>query len=440
MYITPIPYVADSADLFNHFAEQAYAVFIDSCGLDRFDVITACPSKIMCTQIPSENPFSLAKEALLAQKTSVNMQIPEDFPFSIGAIGFFSYDLGYQLHNLVPSQKTHLGLPTAFVGIYDWSIVIDHHLKKTHLVSLQPLSHPHMTAIYQKILQPSPPPAAFRLTTAFSANMNQPEYGQRFHKVKQYLHAGDCYQINLAMRFGSSYQGSPWSAYRLLRKKNPMPMAAFIKLPESAILCLSPERFLQINGNNVVTQPIKGTSPRFSDPQLDQQSAHKLATSGKDRAENLMIVDLLRNDLGKCCKPGSIKVPKLCALESFTNVHHLVSTITGVLANGQHPFDLLQHCFPGGSITGAPKRRAMEIIDLLEPDARSIYCGSIAFCDIRGKMDSNISIRTLLCDRDQIFCYGGGGIVSDSNMENEFQEIHCKISRLLNTLEFLINK
>lgn len=435
MHITQIPYTEDSAALFNHFAEQSYAVFIDSCGRDRFDIITAYPQKIICTRSPTENPFSLAKEELLAQQLAMNSQISEELPFTIGAMGFFSYDLGYQLHQLSSSQKNDLNLPTAYIGIYDWSLNVDHLRKKTFLVSLHPLNHPKMAVIYQKILQPRLADEPFKLVTPFSANMDLSEYSQRFQKVKQHLHAGDCYQINLAMRFAAAYQGSPWTAYRLLRKNNPMPMAAFIKLPESAILSLSPERFLQVSKNRVITQPIKGTSPRFDDQKADQQSAQQLLASLKDRAENLMIVDLLRNDLGKCCIPGSIKVPKLCALESFTSVHHLVSTIVGDLSEGQHPFDLLQHCFPGGSITGAPKKRAMEIIDQLEPHPRSIYCGSIAFCDIRGKMDSNISIRTLLCEQDKIYCYGGGGIVSDSSMENEFQEIHCKISRLLTTLE-----
>ena len=208
-----------------------------------------------------------------------------------------------------------------------------------------------------------------------------------------------------------------------------------MNMPEGAILCLSPERFLRVNNHQVTTQPIKGTSPRFANPEQDHHSAQTLLASTKDRAENIMIVDLLRNDLGKCCRPGSVKVPQLCALESFANVHHLVSTVTGTLEEGQHPLDLLRHCFPGGSITGAPKRRAMEIIDRLEPHQRSLYCGSMVYCDIRGRMDSNIAIRTLLCNQHKIHCYGGGGIVSDSSMASEYQEIQIKISRLLNILE-----
>lgn len=435
MYVTLLPYIADSASIFNHFADLPYAIFIDSCGVGRFDIMVAEPSQVFCAKSINDDPFEWARRQLILASTQDIPEIVAELPFTVGTMGYFSYDLGFSLVNLQPTTQDDVGIPAAVTGFYEWSIVIDHQKKAAFLISLKSPEHPLIAAIKKQILTPALVQKKFELIADFSPNLNLSQYADIFNRIKNHIHAGDCYQINLALRFSTAYQGSPWVAYQRLRHANPMPMSAFINFPEGAILCLSPERFLQVNNGKVLTQPIKGTSPRYPNSTQDLLSAQTLIASSKDRAENLMIVDLLRNDLGKCCRPGSIKVPKLCALESFPSVHHLISTITGVLDFNHHPVDLLRHCFPGGSITGAPKRRAMEIIDSLEPHRRSVYCGSIAFCDIRGRMDSNIAIRTLLCNNTNIYCYGGGGIVNDSSMDNEYQEIQCKISRLLHTLE-----
>jgi para-aminobenzoate synthetase component I len=434
MFISQLPYHPDGAALFSRFASHPYAVFIDSCGLDRFDIIAADPIEVITADAQAD-AFSLAKQLLTRHAAITDHAIPQDLPFSTGVIGYFCYDLGGTLEQLPLHAARDITLPAAIIGFYNWSIILDHQERVTYVISQNPPKQPALAAVLTLISQPAPPPSHFSLTGNFSSNLTKSQYAAAFNRIKQHLHDGDCYQINLAQRFSAPYQGSPWAAYQKLRRQNPMPMAAFMNLPERAILCLSPERFLSVTESQVITQPIKGTSPRFSDPIQDQCSARTLLASVKDRAENIMIVDLLRNDLSKSCLPGSVKVPKLCALESFTNVHHLVSTVTGQLAQDQHPFDLLRNCFPGGSITGAPKRRAMEIIDQLEPNHRSLYCGSIAYCDVRGRMDSNITIRTLLCDNHKIHCYGGGGIVYDSTMESEYREIQFKISRLLNTLQ-----
>lgn len=435
MYISQLPYQADSAQIFAHFVKRPYAVFLDSCGRGRFDIMTADPREVVVVNNPKEDAFALAKQQLKADFLVENDLIPDELPFTIGAIGYFSYDLGYSLAGLTPTALADIALPHAVIGCYDWSIVTDHAERITYFISLKNQTHSDLLAIKNLISQPPSVTNDFILIENFRPNRSKAQYAAAFDQVKRHIHAGDCYQINLAQRFTASYSGSPWPAYQYLRVKNPMPMAAYMSLPEGDILSLSPERFLQVKDGQVITQPIKGTSPRFSNPDEDQRSGEALLASVKDRAENMMIVDLMRNDLGKCCRPGSVKVPKLCALESFSNVHHLVSTIIGTLEEDQHPLDLLRHCFPGGSITGAPKRRAMQIIDQLEPHQRSLYCGSIAYCDIRGRMDSNIAIRTFLCSDHKIHCYGGGGIVSDSTMENEYQEIQVKISRLLSILE-----
>ncbi len=435
MHITRLPYQANGAAVFSHFAHQPYAVFFDSCGMDRFDIIAANPGHVIITDDWQNDPFALAKAELNSDLWENHPEIPDELPFTVGAIGYLSYDLGYGLAHLTSTVPTDIDLPQAVIGFYDWSIVIDHRQHISYLISREPPDHPDLLAIKELISQPCSRTGHFSLTGNFLPNMNKIQYAAAFEKVKEHIRAGDCYQINLAQRFTAGYHGSPWVAYQRLRSQNPMPMASYMNMPEGAILCLSPERFLRVKNHQVTTQPIKGTSPRFANPQQDHQSAQSLLSSTKDHAENIMIVDLLRNDLGKCCRPGSVKVPQLCALESFANVHHLVSTVTGTLEEGQHPLDLLKHCFPGGSITGAPKRRAMEIIDRLEPHRRSLYCGSMVYCDIRGRMDSNIAIRTLLCNQHKIHCYGGGAIVSDSSMASEYQEIQIKISRLLNILE-----
>ncbi|WP_224142403.1 aminodeoxychorismate synthase component I, partial [Escherichia coli] len=213
-------------------------------------------------------------------------------------------------------------------------------------------------------------------------------------QIHDYLHAGDCYQINLTQRFSARYQGDEWQAFLRLNAQNRAPFSAFIRLPDSAILSVSPERFLQLEQKQISTRPIKGTLPRLADPQADKIQAQKLADSKKDQAENLMIVDLMRNDVGRVALAGSVRVPELFVVEPFPAVHHLVSTITATLPETLNATDLLRACFPGGSITGAPKIRAMQIIEELEPHRRNAYCGSIGYISCCGNMDTSITIRT----------------------------------------------
>ena len=244
--------------------------------------------------------------------------------------------------------------------------------------------------------------------------------------------------MNYTQRFSSHYQGDAWQAYVSLRERCPTPFASFIRVSEQqAIVSMSPERFLQVQQRQVEARPIKGTRARGATSAEDLALASELLASEKDRAENLMIVDLLRNDLGRYCSTGSIQVPELFALESYPNVHHMVSSVTGSLAADYDALDLLFGSFPGGSITGAPKRRAMQIIAELEASVRSIYCGSIFYLDSRGEMDSSITIRSLLANQGEISCWGGGGIVYGSNPADEYQESLQKVQLLMDTLEEL---
>jgi para-aminobenzoate synthetase component 1 len=274
----------------------------------------------------------------------------------------------------------------------------------------------------------------FQVLTKPQSNMTEESYSQAFDKIKYYLKEGDCYQINLTQRFVSPCVGKPWIAYQTLRKINAAPFSAYLNTPQVQILSSSPERFLKVHQRMVETKPIKGTRPRKANAAENQQQIDDLKNSDKDRAENVMIVDLLRNDISKSCEAGSVRVPKLFDIETYTTVHHLVSTVTGVLAKTQHALDLLRSCFPGGSITGAPKIRAMEIIEELEPNRRGVYCGSIGYIGFDGNMDTNIAIRTLVHSDGTIRFWAGGGIVNDSVMAAEYQESFDKAAALLQVL------
>lgn len=436
MHTHILPYQENSADLFVHFAHLPYAIFLDSClpqqNQGRYSIIVAQPIKIIDDH--SENIFLEIQNAL----TTLNCNPAEnkfDLPFTIGAMGYLSYDFARQLEKIPAIAVDDIQLPTAIIGIYDWSIVIDHVEKKTVFTSLHANTHPRIKTVLALLNKKPAPQKKFALIKKFQSNMTQHDYNAAFHAIKKNIIAGNCYQVNLAQRFSAEFRGSSWHAYQLLRTHNPAPFAAFMQLPSASILCLSPERFLKVTGDIVETKPIKGTSPRFNDAMQDQLSATNLLQSEKDRAENVMIVDLLRNDLSRVCTAGSVHVPALCALESFSNVHHLVSTITGKLSLEKNIFNLLTDCFPGGSITGAPKIAAMKIIESVEPHRRSLYCGSIFYASVSGSMDSNIAIRTVICDDNKLHCYAGGGIVFDSDCEAEYQETLVKVGKIISTLE-----
>ena len=426
--ITELPYFKDGAECFSHFAHLPYAVFLDGC--ERYHLITAQPRKIIF-----DNVFNETRACLEELKSII--QVPTHFahlPFQIGAIGYLSYDLAQDYFPLKTQSIHDITLPLAVMGIYDWSLVIDHCDQKTWAIAI---SDKQLRYIQMQLTIPTRS-APFHLFNAFRSNMTRNDYASAFKKIQHHLRQGDCYQVNLCQRFSSTYQGSPWNAYRQLRQIHPVPFSAYFSLcNQQAILSFSPERFLRVEKNQVETKPIKGTAPRFKNAFEDQQSAKYLLNSEKDRSENLMIVDLLRNDLSKCCKPHSIRVSKLAELESFPNVHHLVSTITGYLKYNQDILDLLHHCFPGGSITGAPKLSAMQIIEKIEPHHRSVYCGTLGYLSINGSLDCNIMIRTLICDHERIYCYGGGGIIADSTLENEYQESQMKIQKLINQVSLL---
>ena len=379
-----------------------------------------------------DNPFAVLARYCPLQPDCV----VADLPFTGGAVAWFGYELLHRNNKLHQHAAATLSLPDMLAGIYDWAIIIDHQLRKSSLV-LSCLDAERANSVRKLVLQKPqslPVPQPFRLLAPFASNFSRDEYLQRFRRIIDYIHAGDCYQVNLAQCFTAPCEGDSFTAFQQLQQRANAPFAAYLQDGEHTVLSFSPERFVKVAEGVVTTQPIKGTRPRSDDPAQDQRNRIELENSNKDKAENLMIVDLLRNDLGRVCSFGSVTVESLFELQSFANVHHLVSTIKGRLQSPDHVFKLLAACFPGGSITGTPKLRAMQIINELENMPRSVYCGVIAWIDHSGNMDSNIAIRTLVRDKNHIHCWGGGGIVADSVGAEEYQETFDKISILINNL------
>ncbi|WP_341303129.1 aminodeoxychorismate synthase component I [Pseudomonas sp. TMP25] len=440
--VMALPYQADPSSYFSCVMHAPGAVLLDAgrpmAQRGRYDLISAWPiAELVPTPDEPANTFLQRLRQSLSALGEAQAPVETPLPFVGGLIGYLSYDFGRRLEQLPSHAVDDLDLADARFGLYGWALITDHQQQRSQLVfhpSLAVAERQRLIALFAS------PPAltqqSFKLQEAFQSNMTETQYLQGFARIQAYIQAGDCYQVNFAQRFRAPYQGSPWTAYQALRRACPTPFSGYQALPNGgAIISLSPERFLRVSQGHVETRPIKGTRPRHAEPQQDQAQADALLSSTKDRAENLMIVDLLRNDLSRSCKIGSVRVPELFALESYPNVHHLVSAVTGELAADKDALDLIAGSFPGGSITGAPKIRAMQIIEELEPTRRALYCGSLLYLDVRGEMDSSIAIRTLLAKDGQITCWGGGGIVADSNGQAEYQESITKIKVLLETLE-----
>ncbi|WP_035230964.1 anthranilate synthase component I family protein [Alcanivorax nanhaiticus] len=277
--------------------------------------------------------------------------------------------------------------------------------------------------------------STFQLEQPFTPDISKAAYLAKLNRIKEYLAAGDCYQVNLAQRFSTYFSGDPLLGWLGLQTDHPAPHSCYFDTGTATVFGVSPERFLSIAGKRVVTEPIKGSRPRGNSDAEDMAFAEELLLNPKDRAENLMIVDLLRNDLGAVCQPGTVNADRLFELRRFSNVQHLVSTVTGLLREDISPLEALISAFPGGSITGAPKKRAMEIIDELEPVPRGAYCGSFFWMDNHGNLDSNILIRTLQTEGNKLYCHGGGGIVFDSDPEAEYEESRFKVEKLMGSLE-----
>jgi para-aminobenzoate synthetase component 1 len=410
----------------------------------RYDVLAAGPRARLVSrggEVSLEREGGVSRwagSAFEALKSMAAGMRPEtaDWPVAGGAIGYFGYELGRAGAGLPASKAgTVPFMPEGAWGLYAWTIVVDHKRKRAAITSLEDFPEDEALALRDRLLTDElPPREPFRVLGDIASTLEREAYLPRAARVIDYIRAGDTYQVNLTREFRIRYRGDTWEFYRRLHETNPAPMGAYLEYPFGVVLSSSPERFITVEGREAVTQPIKGTRRRRADAAEDARVRAELSASQKDRAENVMIVDLLRNDFGRVCETGSVAAPRLCELESFATVHHLVSTVTGRLPTGVSPVDLLAACFPGGSITGAPKRRAMEIIDELEPHRREVYCGAIGYLSPAGRLDTSIPIRTTLAAEGELRFYAGGGIVADSSPEAEFDETEVKIAAIRRAL------
>ncbi len=388
-------------------------------------------------------------------------------PFQGGLAFLLSYDLNTETEPSVePPKADEFTGPRHCLGMYDWVVSFDHVEKRAWLVvhgrpELEKsrkrwLAFDKMTDLLNtlqdnsvrqtpwKPIRPRGPLAVNRLSPQFplagspgvTSNFSREGYLKAVGRAVEYVHAGDAFQVNIAQRLLAPLKGHPLELYGRLRTRNPAPFACYWDLGQSQILSASPERFLHVTpAGDVSTKPIKGTRHRGASPEEEAEILRDLTTNPKDRAENVMIVDLLRNDLGRVCDFGSVRVAELCAVETHPFVHHLVSEVRGKLRAGQTPFDLLKAAFPGGSVTGAPKVRSMQIIAELEPTARGAYCGSVGYLGFNGCFDSNILIRTFTAQQGWVQFPVGGGIVADSDPAKEYDETLHKAAGLLRALD-----
>lgn len=464
-----IPF-SDPLSIFEKVQHQQWALFLDSATYDlnygRYSYIVFDPFKVLLAKdgqisidgepVPSHhNPLTLLKELL---NQMPDPHVPELPPFQGGAAGVFAYDL-YQYIEPMPTKCVdELDFPDLAIGFYDVVISFDAHQKMAWIVSTGwPEKTPAAKLIraterlneFAELLNTytdktstdhlevknSITPST-KIAPNISSNFDASTYCKAVSRAMNYILEGDIFEVNISQRFKSLLPPtlSPFQLYRRLREKNPAPFSAFMNLGDIHVVSASPERFLQLNHGIVETRPIKGTRPRDADPIIDSQLANELKTSEKDHAENVMIVDLLRNDLSIVCEENSINVTQLCELESYATVHHLVSVVTGKLKDNHDAIDLFISTFPGGSITGAPKIRAMQIIAEIEPTKRGLYCGSIGFIGFNGTMDTSIAIRTYTIKNDIVTFQAGGAVVVESDPKEEYLETLTKSAALHDAL------
>ena len=433
--LTKLPYLKDTEFLLEKLRIKGGAVALESSlpkhENGRWSIISAEPVEEI------HQPENLNTPALRHSIESLFNKIPKqvsDLPFIGGIIGHASYELGRS--KLQSNKKTEPSNNVGLIaGLYTWAFIIDHRDLETTLIYWTGISISSTSDLVKDFLEsitqitPSQP---LEITTPFKAHWNKSIYSKKIHQIHDYINAGDVYQVNLAQTFSANYLGSPVQAYKKLKDHGRTPFSVFFETNNFSFASASPELFISVSNDKITSKPIKGTLPRHPDKEKDLELKNQLRASKKDQAENLMIVDLLRNDISK--NAYRVSVPKIFKVESFETVHHLVSTIEGHLNKDTTPIKLFLDAFPGGSITGAPKKRAMEIIEELEDNPRSFYCGSSFYYSANGNFNSNILIRSFLFEGDRVTCWAGGGIISDSKWELEFQESLDKISKLMQSL------
>ncbi len=459
MLVREIETKLDSFDLYTVFKDRENSFFLDS-GMDPdklgqysfigFDPIAVIKSKNEKIEISRENevkrfdgdPFEALRELL----KEFEMDYKSDLPFIGGAVGYLGYDLCHFTEELPRTAVDDIDIPDMYFGIYDGVIAIDHRdgEDKVYIAALgvKEDEDKRFTDIYSAIREAEDKgikaevkfreePADLEFRSNFST---REEYEATIQKVRDYIRTGDIYQANLTQRFECETDEDPYNIFGKLRTINPAPFASYLDLGDSQIVSSSPERFIKINDGIIETRPIKGTINRGETPEEDEKNRETLINSKKDQAELLMIVDLERNDLGRIAKTGAVEVTELFHLEEYATVYHLVSTVKAEVDKENDIVDCLKATFPGGSITGAPKIRAMEVIDELEPTQRAVYTGSIGYIGFNGELDLNIVIRTMICKDEKVYFQAGGGITWDSDPSMEYDETIHKLRALMNAL------
>jgi aminodeoxychorismate synthase component I len=374
-------------------------------------------------------------------------------PFLAGAVGYFGYEAGHVIEELPELAADDLGLPTVYFGLYDVVLAHCHASGRSYLSAVgrgpsEKAARRQAERLRQEWRQrivdfeadpppewTGPPPDFVSPAPPVSSQFGEAAYGRLVQTAREHILAGDVFEVCTSHRLESPFSGDPWDLYQELRRLNPAPFAAYLHFPEAQVVCSSPERFLRLGPDRRAEgRPIKGTRPRGRNPAEDERLFRELCHSPKDRAENLMIVDLVRSDFGRVCKLHSIHVPELLAVEKYATVFQMVSTICGQLEEGRTGLDLVRACFPGGSMTGAPKIEAMKIIDRLEPVERGIYSGALGYLDFAGPLDLNIVIRTIVVKDGRALYNVGGAVVADSDPHEEYQETQVKARALVAAL------
>ncbi|KGM95844.1 aminobenzoate synthetase [Clostridium novyi A str. 4552] len=445
----------NSFELYSLFKDEAYSFFLDSAmdhnklgqysfiGFNPFLIFKSKDDKITILDkgvlsIYKGSPFDKLKEILEVYKMEYDIEIP----FIGGAVGYLGYDLCHHIENITRTAIDDVNIPDCYFGLYDGVIIIDHKKNQVFIASLGIKNKPEIIIknIESKIylgekkgvkINTSKKINVSNITSSFTRE----EYINAIEKIREYIKEGDIYQVNMTQRFECSTDKDPFDIYSKLRAISPAPFGGFMNLGEGYIVSNSPERFIKIKNRYIETRPIKGTSPRGKNHVEDLKNKERLLNSEKDKAELLMIVDLERNDIGKISKPGTVKVTELFNLETYSNVHHLVSTVTGEIDDAYDAIDCIKEMFPGGSITGAPKIRAMEIIDELEPTQRNIYTGSMGYIGFNGDVDLNIVIRTIVFKDNRAYFQAGGGITWDSDANLEYEETLHKAKAIIKVLK-----
>lgn len=434
----------NSFEIFTIFRDEKDSFILDSAmdkeKLGRYSFISSNPFKTLKYKNTEENPLDYLQEELNKYKVINNTHLP----FIGGAVGYLSYDLGNYIEKLPRKAKDDLNVYDLYFGLYNYVIVVDHFEEKTYIAT------PDIDLEEEKIIINNVERQILDAEKKgidsicyeekevepikLKSNFTKREFEESVQKVKDYIRSGDIYQANLTQRFNGETTLSSYELYRDLRRISPAPFGAYLNFDNFNILSNSPERFIKCIDKKVETRPIKGTRPRGKTKEEDLRLQEELRNSEKDRAELLMIVDLERNDIGKISKIGSVKVPELFVIEPYANVNHLVSTVVGNLKEDKDSVDVIKATFPGGSITGAPKIRSMEIIDELEPTQRNVYTGSIGYIGFNGDMDLNIAIRTIVKKEKQVYFQVGGGMTWGSNPSEEYQETLDKAKSIMKAL------